>query len=199
MDGFEARRETGPPEPVFQPPVDPGDGPSLRGLALVARIMRARELADAAGIPPLDSDQVLDLQRSAGNRMTAAALARWIDALPGENAAQELLARLFTDPALHDAVCAALDALDPVTAVDLTGPAGHVALEVLGPRGGAAFEVTPPATVELSFNAVFGPAAAIGPHDHLKLTIADRQTLELPIPFAQAATGGGYAALATLR
>jgi hypothetical protein len=45
-----------------------------------ARILDARAPAtDAEGIPPLDSDQVLDLQRSAGNRLTAAALARWTD------------------------------------------------------------------------------------------------------------------------
>src|SRR5687768_13935612 len=115
--GFEAERDSARPAPGFEPPVDPGTGPSLRGLALVARIMRGRELAaDAAGIPPLDSDQVLDLQRTAGNRLTAGALGRWTDALadwPIDAAVpQELLGRLLParaeDAGLHAAVCAAL-------------------------------------------------------------------------------------------
>jgi hypothetical protein len=54
----------------------------VHGLALIARIMQAEELAaDAAGIPPLDSDQVLDLQKSAGKRLTEQALLRWTEPL----------------------------------------------------------------------------------------------------------------------
>ena len=83
--GFEAAtRHRRGRRPGFEPPVDPGGGPSVHGLSLVARIMRGRELAaEAAGIPPLDSDQVLDLQRTAGNQLTTGALARWIDVLAG--------------------------------------------------------------------------------------------------------------------
>ena len=80
MEGsdFETTRGPARPGPSFEPPADPAGGPSLRGLALIAQIMRGRELAaDAAGLPPLDSDQVLDLQRSAGNRLTGGALERW--------------------------------------------------------------------------------------------------------------------------
>src|SRR5215208_7105572 len=74
-------RETAPQPPGFEPPAGPG-GPSFGGLSLVARIMRGRELAaEAAGIPPLDSDQVLDLQRTAGNSLTTSALSRWTDVL----------------------------------------------------------------------------------------------------------------------
>ena len=81
--GFEADRSPARPVPGFEPPADPGAGdPSLHGLSLVARILRGRELAaEAAGVPPLDSDQVLDLQRTAGNRLTAGALSRWTDLL----------------------------------------------------------------------------------------------------------------------
>jgi hypothetical protein len=80
--GFDPERASAPPAPEFEPPRDPGPGPSLHGLALIARILRAEELAaDAAGIPPLDSDQVLDLQQSAGNRLTERALSRWTDPL----------------------------------------------------------------------------------------------------------------------
>ena len=98
--GFEAERGTARQAPGFEPPVDPGSGPSLRGLALVARIMRGRELAaDAAGIPPLDSDQVLDLQRTAGNQLTTGALARWNDLLAegttAQTVPQALLGQLF--------------------------------------------------------------------------------------------------------
>ena len=54
---------------------------------------------DAAGIPPLDSDQVLDLQRTAGNRLTTGALGRWNDLLAdepdGQTVPQELLGQLF--------------------------------------------------------------------------------------------------------
>jgi hypothetical protein len=197
MDAFEPQRRR-PRE--FEPPVDPGDGPSLRGLALVARIMRGRELAaDAAGIPPLDSDQVLDLQRAAGNRLTSGALSRWTDALPGEGSlAQELLASLHADPGLRDSIAAALDALDATVALHLTGPAEPVAIDVLGPRSGAAFHVTPPATVELPFKALFEPAAAIEPDDALDITVGTNR-LRLPVPFSEPATAGGYAARAELR
>ena len=68
-----------PSEPAFEPPVEPGvDGRRADGLFPAAQIRRARALAaEAAGMPPLDSDQVLDLQRSSGNRLTARALAPW--------------------------------------------------------------------------------------------------------------------------
>ena len=78
MEGgqFSGERTPARPGPSFEPPGDPGaGGPSVHGLSLVARIMRGRELAaEAAGIPPLDSDQVLDLQRTAGNSLTTNAL-----------------------------------------------------------------------------------------------------------------------------
>jgi len=175
--------------PQFEPPVEPGDGTSLRGLAAVARIARGRELAtDAAGVPPLDSDQVLDLQRTAGNRLTAGALARWIDAVPQESVAQQLLEGLFADPALHDTIAAALDALDPRIEVHVDGPPEPTDLEVIGPRGGVARRVTPPATVELSFDALFGPAAAIEPRAALTITRGDR-TIVLRVPFAATVDG----------
>jgi hypothetical protein len=88
--GFEAFRGPARPGPSFEPPADPATGPSTGGLSLLAQILRGRELAAAAaGLPPLDSDQVLDLQRTAGNLLTSGALARWVDALgvyalPGE-------------------------------------------------------------------------------------------------------------------
>jgi hypothetical protein len=197
MEEFEPQRR---PAPGFEPPVEPGEGRSLRGLALVARIMRGRELAaDAAGIPPLDSDQVLDLQRTAGNRLTSGALARWIDALPGEqDIAQELLAALFAAPALHATICTALDSLDATIALHLTGPREPVVVDALGPRGGEAFHATPPATVELPFKAVFGPAAAIEPDDALNVTVGNSE-LRLPVPFTGPATAGGYSARAELR
>ena len=86
MEGgqFSGERTPARPGPSFEPPADPGaGGPSVHGLSLVARIMRGRELAaTAAGLPPLDSDQVLDLQRTAGNQLTTGALARWTDGPP---------------------------------------------------------------------------------------------------------------------
>jgi hypothetical protein len=79
--GFEAFRGPARPGPSFEPPADPA-APSIGGLSLVAQILRGRELAAAAaGLPPLDSEQVLDLQRTAGNLLTSGALARWVDAL----------------------------------------------------------------------------------------------------------------------
>jgi hypothetical protein len=198
---MEARRESERAAPSFEPPVDPGAGPSLRGLVLAARIARGPErAADAAGVPPLDSDQVLDLQRTAGNRLTAGALTRWVDALPAERSiAQELLARLFDDPALHDEICAALDALEPTLAVHVTGPAMPQTVDVLGPHGGASFELIPPQTVVLPFNALFGPAASIERHDAITLTIEPQQeTLRLPVPFTRPATAGDHEATAEL-
>ena len=182
MDGFEPQRR---PAPEFEPPVEPGDGTSLRGLSAAARIMRGPS-ADADGVPPLDTDQVLDLQRTAGNRLTAGALARWIEALPQENIAQELLEGLFADPGLHDAIAAALDSLDPCLELHVTGPNESTAVEIRGPKGGAAQRVTPPATVELSFNELFGPAAAITPDDGLIVTVRG-ETVRLRLPFAEPA------------
>ena len=85
------RADPARPGPGFEPPADPGaGGPSVHGLSLVARIMRGRELAaEAAGIPPLDSDQVLDLQRTAGNSLTTSALSRWTDLLEAALAGEE--------------------------------------------------------------------------------------------------------------
>jgi hypothetical protein len=175
------------PAPQFEPPVEPGEGRSLRGLAAAARIARGPDrAADAAGVPPLDSDQVLDLQRTAGNRLTASALARWIEALPEENLAQQLLEALFADASLHATIAAALDALDPRIEVHVDGAAAPTDLEVTGPRGGGTYVVTPPATVELSFNAVFGPAAAIDPSAGLNVTLGER-TVRLRLPFTEPA------------
>lgn len=206
--GFERGGER--PAPSFEPPVDPGGGPSLRGLALVARIMRGRELAaDAAGVPPLDSDQVLDLQRTAGNRLTTGALGRWTDLLAQEPVdravAQELLAQLLpardADPGLHAAICAALDAAEPSIAVRVSGPPGPAAVELRGPAGGVAavLQLDPgaAATVGIPFKAAFGAAAAIGPGDALAVTIGGA-ALELPVPFAQPVAAAGYVALAEL-
>jgi hypothetical protein len=79
--GFETTRGPAQPGTSHEPPADPSDR-GRGGLPLIARILRGRELAaEAAGLPPLDSDQVLDLQRTAGNRLTSGALARWVDAL----------------------------------------------------------------------------------------------------------------------
>jgi hypothetical protein len=174
MEGFERERR---PAPEFEPPVEPGDGTSLRGLAAVAKIFRANELAaDAAGIPPLDSDQVLDLQRTAGK------------ALPHENVAQELLEGLFADTGLHDAIAAALDSLEPCLELHVTGPNEPTILDVKGPQGGGAQRITPPATVELSFNALFGPATTIRPDDELIVTVGG-ETVRLRLPFAEPAAG----------
>jgi hypothetical protein len=198
--GFIGERGPARQGPGFEPPADPGaGGPSVHGLSLVARIMRGRELAaEAAGIPPLDSDQVLDLQRTAGNRLTAGALTRWVDSLPAEaSIAQELLGRLFVEPTLHDAICAALDALEPTLVVHLTGPDVTVTLGVHGPQGGAAFDVTPPQTIVLPFNALFGPAQTIESTDGITLKLA-QHTLELPVPFTQPAAAGNHEARAEL-
>jgi hypothetical protein len=80
--GFEATPGPARPGPSFEPPADRAGGPSIGGLSLIAQILRGRELAAAAaGLPPLDSDQVLDLQQTAGNQLTSGALSRWVDAL----------------------------------------------------------------------------------------------------------------------
>ncbi len=179
------RREGTPQQPGHAPPVDPGGGPSYGGLSLVARILRGRELAaEAAGIPPLDSDQVLDLQRTAGNQLTTGALARWIDglqaaeaaatlepfALPGhaERHPPEVLLGLLAaaathHPAAHAQIAAALAAMEPVIEVRLACVGGEQAGAELALAG------APPAvvdlyeddafTVELPFAAAFGPLA----------------------------------------
>src|SRR5688500_5816558 len=153
-----ARRGSGV-EPAAGP-----SGPSVRGLSLVARIMRGREpAAEAAGIPPLVSDQVLDLQRTAGNSLTTTALSRWTDlleaALAGEEQAAldpfrtvadalrhppDLLLELLlparaADAEAHVAIAGALDALDPRIRVRVSctaGGRGRVDLVAGGPAGG---------------------------------------------------------------
>jgi len=218
--GFEAERGTARPAPGFEPPVEPGSGPSLRGLSLVARIMRGRELAgDAAGIPPLDSDQVLDLQRTAGNQLTTGALARWNDLLEAgaeeQSVPHELLGQLFAaraaDPALHAAICAALDGLAPQIALSVTctgGAGGPVEVAMRGPVGTAARTAVVLAPGEstvlaLGFAEAFGPATGIAPADALAVTITSaggaRQSLQLPVPFAAPVPATGYAVLAELR
>src|SRR5829696_6891440 len=146
--GFIGERGPARPGPDFEPPVDRGaGGPSFGGLSLVARILRGRELAaEAAGIPPLDSDQVLDLQRTAGNQLTTGALARWVDGLeaaetaaalepfayPGhaERHDPEMLLSLLPLaaahlPAAHQQIAAALAALDPLVEIRCTCVAGE--------------------------------------------------------------------------
>jgi hypothetical protein len=211
MEGSGHETTRGPERagPSFEPPVDPAGGASLDGLSLVARITRARELAGAAaGFPPLDSDQVLDLQRTAGNLLTAGALSRWLappatQPLTPEQArrlpAGELLERLLParagDPATHAAIAAALDTLDPPLRVRLSCTAGatdRLALAVHGPAGGAGRTLGPLVTgestsVELPFSATFGSAREAGP-DHaltIALTAPDgtRATAELALPF----------------
>ncbi len=168
MEGgqFSGERSPARPGPGFEPPADPGaGGPSVHGLSLVARIMRGRELAaEAAGIPPLDSDQVLDLQRTAGNSLTTSALSRWTDvleaALSGEEQAalapfrsveearrhppavllDVLLPARAADIEAHAAIAVALDTLDPRVRVVVSCTAGrqHVEIAVHGPAGGRA-------------------------------------------------------------
>jgi hypothetical protein len=168
MEGgqFSGERSSARPGPGFEPPADPGaGGPSVHGLSLVARIMRGRELAaEAAGIPPLDSDQVLDLQRTAGNSLTTSALSRWTDvleaALSGEEQAalapfrsveearrhppalllDVLLPARAADSEAHAAIAVALDTLDPRVRVVVSCTAGrrHVEIAVHGPAGGSA-------------------------------------------------------------
>jgi hypothetical protein len=184
--------ERGParPGPSFEPPVDPAGGPSVHGLSLVARIMRGRELAaEAAGIPPLDSEQVLDLQRTAGNSLTTGALARWTDvleaALAGEEQAAlapfrtveaalrqapgDLLDRLLparvADPVAHAAIATALDVLDPVVRVRVSctsGGRGRITLAAAGPAGGRA-EATADLVPGAAATLELGFTAALGP------------------------------------
>jgi hypothetical protein len=196
--GFDPQRAR--PAPGFEPPVEPGRDPGLRGLALVARIMRGRELAaDAAGIPPLDSDQVLDLQRTAGNSLTTGALARWTEATGGEGLLERLLPAREADPAMHASVCAALDALElelQVSVRCVDGPAATVGVDVRGPAGGASFgdAMLAPgvsAVATLPFSLAFGTAAAIAPGHGLavRLTADDGSAVTgiLPVPFAEPA------------
>jgi hypothetical protein len=211
--GFEAEHGTARPEPGFEPPVEPGDG-SLRGLSLVARILRGRELAgDAAGIPPLEPEQVLDLQRTAGNNLTAGALSRWTD-LTHAGLLERLLAARDSDPALHATLCSALDALELQVQVRVScteGPGARVAIEVHAPAGRTSFgtvalEPGISASAELSLAAALGPAAAIAPDQGLtvRLTTPDGSTAsaELAPPFAGPASvalgGTRYEALATV-
>jgi hypothetical protein len=217
--GFEAERGIARPEPGFEPPVDPGRGPSLHGLALVARIMQGRELAaEAAGIPPLDSDQVLDLQRTAGNQLTTGALARWTDLLAEAPADQPvahgLLAQLLpaqaADPALYAAICAALDALEPRIQVRVTCTGGEpepIEIELLGPTGArwsGAATLAPGVSIafELSFAVAFGPAATIEPDHALALTLTapdgTEERIELAVPLAGPGASARFGALAEL-
>jgi hypothetical protein len=168
--GFEARRDSAQPAPIHAPPVEPGGRPSLQTLALVARIMRGRELAaDAAGIPPLDPDQVLDLQRSAGNALTSHALARWTGPSDEAGLLTELLAARGADPARHAALATAIDALELRLRVRLSrleGPAEEVEVDIRGPAGGAAFGAVTlagpvVALAELPFVVAFGAAASV--------------------------------------
>ena len=188
---FSGERTPARPGPGFEPPADPGGGgPSVHGLSLVARIMRGRELAaEAAGIPPLDSDQVLDLQRTAGNSLTTTALSRWTDlleaALAGEEQAAldpfrtvadalrhppDLLLELLlparaADPEAHAAIAGALDALDPRIRVRIScteGGRGRVDLAAGGPAGGRV-EQTADLAPGLSTTLEIGFAAAFGP------------------------------------
>jgi hypothetical protein len=197
---MDARRDTAQPAPGFEPPVEPGHGGSLRSLALVARIMRGRErAADAAGIPPLDSDQVLDLQRTAGNMLTAGALARWTDPTQQGLLDRLLLARA-SDPALHATICSALDALDLQLLVRVRctdGPAAQVEVAIRGPAGGAPFgavtlEPGRSATAELPFSVAFGQAASIAPGHGLAVALSapdgSAATAILLLPFAEPAT-----------
>jgi len=189
--GFEAERGAARQGPGFEPPADPGAGhPSVHGLSLIAQIVRGRELAaEAAGVPPLGSDQVLDLQRSAGNQLTAGALARWTDllgqALDGEAAAalarfatpgealrraprdllDHLLGARAADPAAHAAIAAALDALDPPVRARVSctaGRPGPLTITLRGPAGAAA-ETRAQLTAGESAAVELAFAAAFGP------------------------------------
>jgi len=189
--GFIGERGPVRPGPSLEPPIDPdGGGPSVHGLSLVARIMRGRELAaEAAGIPPLDSEQVLDLQRTAGNSLTTGALARWTDVLEAVLAGEEqaALAPFRTvDGALRHPPGDLLDRLlparververrgdrgvrhrvgDPRVRVRVSctaGGRGRLELAVTGPAGGraeGAADLAPGAAATLEL----GFAAAFGP------------------------------------
>ena len=193
MEGgqFSGERTPARPGPSFEPPPDPGaGGPSVHGLSLVARIMRGRELAaEAAGIPPLDSDQVLDLQRTAGNSLTTGALSRWTDLLAAAIAGEEqaaldpfrtvedalrhppdlllelLLPARAADAEAHAAIAGALDALDPRILVRIScteGAGDAVVLAASGPAGGRGeqpADLAPGGSTTLEL----GFAAALGP------------------------------------
>jgi hypothetical protein len=198
--GFEAQRGTPEPAPGFQPPVEPGTGPSIQALSLVARIMRGRELAaDAAGIPPLDSAQVLDLQRSAGNRLTSHALARWTVADDVAGLLAQLLAARSVDPPRHAKLAAAVDGLEARLRVRLgriAGAAEPVEVEIHGPAGGGSFgtatlEGPTIAQAELSLAAAFGAAATIAPGHGLAIRLrgpdGTTATALIPVPFEHGA------------
>jgi hypothetical protein len=210
--GFEAHRDSARPTPIHAPPVEPGSGPPLQTLALVARILRGRELAaDAAGIPPLDPDQVLDLQRSAGNALTSHALARWTGPATEAGLLEQLLAARDTDPAHHATLATAIDALEVLLRVRLSrldGPAEEIAVEVRGPAGGASFGTatlsgTVVALADLPFAVAFGPAATVAPGHGLIVRLAaagtEPVTAVITVPFAQGARivlgGATYVAL----
>ena len=163
--GFEATRGPARPGPSLEPPADPAGASSLQGLSLIAQIMRGRELAAAAaGLPPLDSDQVLDLQRTAGNQLTTGALARWI---------------------------VALGRLDPVLEVRVSCTAGdraRYAITLQGPAGGASVRTTlgagDAATVSLVLAEAFGDGDLEG---GIVLRIAGPDgaatSADVPLPF----------------
>jgi hypothetical protein len=127
MDGgFEATRGPARPGPSHEPPGDPA-GPGIGGLSLIAQILRGRELAAAAaGLPPLESDQVLDLQRTAGNQLTSGALARWVDALAAYAPAGELRISCTAGAAADYEI--ALDGVPVATAAMAEGDAVTVQL-----------------------------------------------------------------------
>ncbi len=157
--GFEAARGPARPGPSFEPPSDPAGGLSIGGLSLVAQILRGRELAAAAaGLPPLDSDQVLDLQRTAGNLLTSGALSRWVDPLAVHQAAGEVhVSCTAGEPADYemalDGVPVATAALAEGDTVRVRLPPGRM-LRITGPDGTAAeAELPAEAPVALALGA----------------------------------------------
>jgi hypothetical protein len=157
--GFDPARAAGPSGPVHGPPVDPAGGTSFAGLSLVARILRARELAAAAaGLPPLDSDQVLDLQRTAGNLLTSGALARWIDALPAA-APVELRVSCTAGPTARYEI-----AVGGAAAVAVELGAGDAATLPLPDEGAGTLAITGPdgATVRVGLPPAAPIALALG-------------------------------------
>src|SRR5690349_14313755 len=154
MDGFEGLRGPARPGPSLEPPADPG-GPGLGGLSLIAQILRGRELAAAAaGLPPLDSDQVLDLQRTAGHQLTSGALSRWTEALAAYLPAGEPhLTSTAGAPAQYelalDGVPVATAALAEGDALTVALPAGRE-LRIAGPDGAATAELPAEAPVTLA-------------------------------------------------
>jgi len=125
--GYEAARGPARRGPGLEPPADPAGGPSLGRLSLLSQILRGRELAAAAaGLPPLDSDQVLDLQRSAGNQLTSGALARWVAPLAAYAAAGAV--RIDCTAGSSAAYAIALDGVELGTATLAEGEAVMVPL-----------------------------------------------------------------------